>query len=472
MRENHNNRKFISNANKEEAAYRKVMVRIVPLMFLCYAISYLDRVNIAFAKLQMLGDLHISETNYAIAAGAFFWGYILFEIPSNLISYRVGPRRWIARIMVSWGLVSSLLIFIEPISNLFHISKPLTFYTLRFLLGVCEAGFFPAITLYIQNWFPASRQSRVFGWLFLALPLSLAFGSVLSGGVMEFADHAFGMRGWRWMVLLEGVPSIVLGLIVLVVLKETVNEAKWLDEGEKGYILSGLARDEGTHRKHNIKAAFLDWRVWMLMGVLFTLDTGFYGLAFWMPTLIHDSGVTKPFYVGLLTFIPFAVGGVAMVWNGAWAHQTGRWRTHMAIPAFLGGVGLMLSAYFSTSVGLSVLFLSIGTAGVISIPPVFWSLPGRFLSGAAAAAGLAFINSMGNFAGFAGSFITNEARIVTGNAANGTYALGLTLWICCVICILLPRTIFQQGQSGSANSDTSVMGGAASERAVTQGPKA
>ncbi|WP_454732157.1 MULTISPECIES: MFS transporter [Cupriavidus] len=424
----------------EDRLYRKVMLRILPLLLLCYVVAYLDRVNVGFAKLQMLDDLGMSDTVYAIGASVFFWGYFLFEMPSNLLLHRFGARFWIARIMVTWGIVSSSLAFVVPLAELFHVQTTTMFYSLRFLLGLCEAGFFPGVILYMNYWFPARRQSVAMSGFLVAIPLSLTVGGVISGWLMESTHGLAGMQGWQWMLLLEGIPSVLVAFLVLFALGDGIRSAKWLSNEEKAVLERNLARENGN-KSHRVGAALKNPRVWLLTFILLTFNTGFYGLAFWLPSIIRASGVTNTFHIGLLTAIPYLSAIVAMVWNARHSRKTGERRFHAAVPALIGGVGLILSAAFARHVELSIVLLTISTCGILALMPIYWTFPGQILSGPAAAAGIALINSIGNLSGFTGSMITGMAKELTGNINNGTYALGACLLVSCVLIVLIPRSL-------------------------------
>jgi MFS family permease len=424
----------------EEQLYRKVMWRVLPLLFLCYVVAYLDRVNVGFAKLQMLDDLGMSDSIYAIGASIFFWGYFIFEMPSNLLLHRYGARFWIARIMVTWGIVSSSLAFVGPLAGFFHVQTTTMFYALRFLLGLCEAGFFPGVILYLNYWFPARRQSLAMSGFLVAIPLSLTLGGVISGWLMEHTRGLLGFSGWQWMLLLEGIPSVLVAFVVLFWLGDGIQSAKWLSASEKALLQGNLERESGT-KTHSIGAALKNYRVWLLTFILLTFNTGFYGLAFWLPSIIRASGVQSTFHIGLLTAIPYLSAVVAMVWNARHSRKTGERRLHAAIPACIGGVGLILSAWFAHSVPVSIFFLTIATCAILGLMPIYWTFPGQILSGSAAAAGIALINSVGNLSGFTGSMITGVAKQMTGDINNGTYALGACLLVSCVLILLIPKSM-------------------------------
>jgi len=417
-----------------------VMRRILPLLLLCYVVAYLDRVNVGFAKLQMLGDLGMSDTIYAIGASIFFWGYFLFEMPSNLLLHKYGARFWIARIMVTWGIVSSSLAFIVPLASFFHVQTSTMFYTLRFLLGVCEAGFFPGVILYMNYWFPARRQSVAMSGFLVAIPLSLTLGGIVSGWLMENTHGMLGFSGWQWMLLLEGIPSVLVAFVVFFWLGDGIQSAKWLSASEKALLQSNLER-ESTAKTHGVAAALKSPRVWLLTIILLTFNTGFYGLAFWLPSIIRASGVQSTLNIGLLSAIPYLSAVVVMLLNAAHSRKTGERRLHAAIPACVGGVGLILSALFANNIPVSIIFLTVATCGILGLMPIYWTFPGQILSGTAAAAGIALINSVGNLSGFTGSMITGLAKQWTGNINNGTYALGACLLVSCGLILLIPKNM-------------------------------
>lgn len=427
----------------EDRTYRKVIVRILPVLLLCYMAAYLDRVNIGFAKLSMLEDLQFSNTVYALGASVFFWGYFLFEVPSNLLLHRYGARFWIARIMLSWAIVSMAVAFTQPLASFFHVESSTMFYVLRFLLGICEAGFFPGVILYLNYWFPTHRQSRVMSGFLMALPVSLTLGGILSGWLMTSMDGWHGMAGWQWMLLIEGVPSLVMAAIVFGCLCDNIDKAAWLSQQEKELLKANLKQD--AHGKvSRLKDAFFSPRVWLLVFILLTFNTGFYGLAFWMPSIIKSAGVTSSLEIGLLTAIPYGVAVIAMFLNARHSNRTGERRLHAAIPAFIGGCGLILSAAFAHDVVLSILFLTVAASGVLSLMPIFWTLPGTVLSGVAAAAGIGMINAFGNLSGFTGSMITAVAESLTGDINNGTYVLGLCLFISGALVMAIPAVMLKR----------------------------
>ncbi|MGT0195780.1 MFS transporter [Burkholderia pyrrocinia] len=402
-----------TEALHEDALYRKVILRIVPLFFLGFIMSYLDRVNIGFAKLQMAADFGLTNASFALGASVFFWGYMLFEIPSNLILRRVGARAWIARIMITWGIVSTLMIFSR---------NEAAFYSLRFLLGVCEAGFVPGVMYYTNTWLPARRQSGMYSLFLMALPIAVVFGAPLSGAIMETMDGVAGVRGWQWLFLLEGLPSAVLGVVILALLRNRPADVDWLTPREKQIIEANVAK-EAAFKSHRVADAFRTPKIYALIVVMILFNTAFYGLTFWMPTLFHDAGVANSLDVGLFTAIPFGVAAICMYMNAKVAERSGRLRRHGVVPVALAAVGLFVATVAHDSFWLALIMLTVATSGILSLMPIYWTLPGRVLSGAAAAAGLALINACGSLSGILGAMIIGYAGIRTGMAILAGFLL-------------------------------------------------
>ncbi|WP_226800306.1 MFS transporter [Burkholderia sp. Z1] len=401
----------------EDALYRKVVLRIVPLFFLGFIMSYLDRVNIGFAKLQMAADFGLTNASFALGASVFFWGYMLFEIPSNLILRRVGARAWIARIMITWGIVSTLMIFSR---------NEAAFYSLRFLLGVCEAGFVPGVMYYTNTWLPARRQSGMYSLFLMALPIAVVFGAPLSGAILETMNGVAGIKGWQWLFLLEGLPSAVLGVVILALLRNRPADVDWLTPREKQIIEANVAK-EAASKSHRVADAFRTPKIYALIVVMILFNTAFYGLTFWMPTLFHDAGVANSLDVGLFTAIPFGVAAICMYVNAKVAEKSGRLRRHGVVPVALAAVGLFVATVAHDSFWLALIMLTVATSGILSLMPIYWTLPGRVLSGAAAAAGLALINACGSLSGILGAMIIGYAGIRTGMAILAGFLLLCTV---------------------------------------------
>ena len=400
----------------EEHAYAKVFRRVVPFIMICYVVAYLDRINVGFAKLQMEIDLGFSQTVYGLGAGLFFIGYFFFEVPSNLIMYRVGARMWIARIMITWGLLSACFVFVKT---------PFWFYALRFLLGAAEAGFYPGVILYLTYWYPDRRRAAIVATFMAAIPIAGIFGNPLSGWIMDSFDQFAGMRGWQWMFLIEALPAVLMGICVLFFLNNGIREAKWLTEEEKLLLERNIEADAGGKKKspHSLGGVLKDHRVWMMSAIYFCFVMGQYGLTFWMPTLVKATGVKGNFTTGLLSAIPFLVAVVTMILCGRSAdrHRERRW--HLVIPALCGAVGFMVAAVTANNTAIAITFLSLAAAGVLTCAPLFWSLPTSFLRGSAAAAGIAAVNSIGNLAGFVSPYLIGFLKDITQNNRTGMYML-------------------------------------------------
>ncbi|MCT9073564.1 MFS transporter [Cupriavidus gilardii] len=429
-----------TNAGFEDAIYRKVSWRLVPFLLLCYVVAYLDRVNVGFAKLQMLNDLKFSETVYGLGAGVFFIGYFLFEVPSNVILHKVGARVWIARIMITWGLISAAMMFV---------TTPTMFYVLRFLLGVAEAGFFPGIILYLTYWYPAERRGRTTTWFMTAVALSGVIGGPLSGWIMQTFDGRNGWAGWQWMFLLEGIPSVLVGLWVLAFLDDRISHAKWLTAEEKTVLERNIAAETAHKEDMPIRRVLSSPRVWMMSAIYFSFVMGLYGISFWLPTIIRQTGVKGALDIGLLTAIPYGVAVLGMVLVARSADRTGERRWHIAIPAIAGAIGLVLSVLWHDRTVLAMVGLTLATIGIMTTLPLFWSLPTAFLAGTGAAAGIAMINSLGNLAGFISPYAVGWLKDLTQSTNAGMYLLAGCLVAGAVLTLLVPARLVSR-QQGAA----------------------
>ena len=418
----------------EKQTYAKVFWRIVPFLMLCYVIAYLDRVNVGFAKLQMGQDLGFSETVFGLGAGIFFLGYFFFEVPSNLLLHKVGARIWIARIMITWGLLSACFMFVESVRS---------FYILRFLLGLAEAGFYPGVILYLTYWYPAHRRARIVAVFMSAIPVAGIFGNPLSGWIMDAFHGVSSLHGWQWMFLIEAIPAVLIGVLVLFWLDNSIQKAKWLNDREKELLQKAVEEDQATGDKgvHSVRRVFVDSRIWWMAAIYFAFVMGQYAITFWLPSLVKATGVQGNFHIGLLSAIPFICAIVAMNWFGRSADLRRERRWHLIIPAFMGAVGFAVSASFTQNTAISLLFLSIAAAGVLTCAPLFWSLPTAFLSGTAAAAGIAAINSIGNIAGFVSPYLIGTLKDMTGSTAIGMYVLAFVLVLGAVGVWLVPKQL-------------------------------
>ena len=421
----------------ERAAYAKIGSRLLPLLFTCYIVAYLDRVNVGFAKLQMAASLDFSDAVYGFGAGIFFIGYFLFEVPSNLILERVGARVWIARIMITWAIVSAAFAFVNvipwgPLPALFGLPRvEFSFYALRFLLGVAEAGFFPGIILYLTYWFPAAQRARTVALFMTAIAVANVIGAPLSGAIMQYLDGAGGWPGWRWLFVLEALPSLLAGVAVLRWLPNGPAHARWLSEPERDAVMHCVEADHAAHSgagtAHSARAALVSGRVWALAFVYLTAAFALYGVNFWMPTLVQELGVARTDYlqVGLITMIPWGLAGVMMVIVGAHSDRTGERRWHATGSLLVTALGLLLLAVAGHAAVLSIIALSLVTCGVLSFLATFWAVPTSFLRHSAAAAGIAWINSVGNLGGHFGPDLIGRVRTATGSTASALVALAI-----------------------------------------------
>lgn len=398
----------------ERRVYRRVSWRLIPFLFACYIAAYLDRVNVGFAKLQMLDDLRMSETSYGIGAGIFFLGYFLFEVPSNLVLHRVGARRWIARIMITWAMLSAATMFVTSAG---------WFYLLRFLLGLAEAGFFPGIVLYLSRWYPASRRGRVMALFMTAVAISGVIGGPVSGWILDRFSGVNGWSGWQWLFLLEAIPAALLGVMVYFYLDDSIEQARWLSADERALLLARLHAEEVGVEHRSVGETLRNRRVLLLSGLYFSFVMGLYGLAFWLPQLIRTLGVREAWRVGVWSAVPYAVAAVAMVLVAVSSDHRGERRWHLALSALVGAVGLVAAGLFRTQQLAGMVSFSVAAAGILSIMPVFWTIPTSFLRGASAAAGIAVINSIGNLAGFLSPYMLGAVTDATGEATIALYVL-------------------------------------------------
>jgi MFS family permease len=400
---------------------------------LCYMASYMDRVNIGFAKLQMQQELGFSETVFGLGSGIFFLGYFLFEVPSNILMHKVGARVWIARIMISWGLLSGAFIWVKSVP---------AFYGLRFVLGLAEAGFYPGVILYLTYWFPARWRGRMIAVLMSAIPISSIVGNPLSGWVMDAMNHFGGVAGWKWMFIVEAAPAVLIGIAVLFYLDNSIAAAKWLDADEKRVLQSAVDQDNASQQTgvHSTAQAFADPRVWFMCLIYFCFVLGQYGLNFWMPTLLKTAGVKGATTIGIVSAIPYIVTLVMMNVLGHSADKRRERRWHLVIPALIGAAGFVV-APTAPNVGIAIAALSLAAAGAMTCAPLFWSLPTAFLAGAGAAAGIAVVNSVGNLAGFVAPFVVGYAKDMTGSAAVGMYAIAGGLVVGAICTLLTPAKL-------------------------------
>jgi MFS family permease len=424
----------------EDALYNKVASRIVPLLFCCYIAAYLDRVNVSFAKLQIQSDVpQINDTVFGLGAGIFFLGYFAFEVPSNIFMEKVGARFWIARIMITWGIVSTAMIFVN---------SPWVFYGLRLLLGFAEAGFFPGVILYLTYWFPSRRRGEMIAFFMLAIALTGVIGAPLSGWILHEFNGAAGLKGWQMLFLLEGIPSIVLGIFVPSLLANGVRSAHWLTEEEKLLLERNLQADEVRKEHLPLAGIFFNPQLILFAAIYFCCAMGLYGTGFWIPQLIKNTGVKDPLYVGLLTAIPYGFGAVAMVVMGRSSDRSGERRVHFALASFLGAAGIVISNLFRQNTLIAMVGLTLATLGILATFPLFWPMPTAMLAGTAAAAGIAWINSLGNLAGFFGPSIVGWFTDLTKRSDYGLYVVAAALVLGAILVLgFVPRKFTGEGAS-------------------------
>jgi ACS family tartrate transporter-like MFS transporter len=424
----------------------KVSWRLLPLIVVCYLMAYIDRTNISFAALTMNQDLGFTAYIYGWGAGIFFLGYALFEVPSNMVLHRAGARLWIARIMITWGIISGLMA---------AVSGPVSFLVLRFLLGVAEAGFFPGIIFYLTLWFPAAYRARAISILYLAVPVSNTIASVISGAILEM-NGILGLRGWQWMFILEAIPAVLLAFVVIARMTERPAKAHWLEEHERRWLESELAAEQRAveSRGHpSMLRALTDWRVLVLSAIYLTSVTASYGIVFFMPQIIKGLGLSNVM-TGLVTAIPYTVGVIGLL---AWGYSSDRRnerRWHLIISTGLAALGLALAGWFSQSF-IAVAAMCIATVGIYGSRPSFWPMPSLFLTGGAAAVGMALINSIGNLGGYVGPFIVGWIKDSTKSFEMALYFLAACAFASAMITFLALRTTHGHGPKAAQGSLTS-----------------
>jgi ACS family tartrate transporter-like MFS transporter len=428
----------------------KVSKRLVPFLIICYFVAYLDRVNVSFAALTMNQDLGLSQTAFGFGAGIFFVAYFIFEVPSNLLLERFGARKWIARIMLSWGILSGAMAFIPDIARLTGIGNENAFYLLRVLLGIAEAGFFPGIIFYLTLWFPTEYRARIVGYFMAAIPLSTVIGGPISG-LLLYLHGGLGFAGWQWLFIIEAVPAIILAGVVFFYLTDRPAEATWLMPEERSWLVERLAleqRQRQAVRDYSVVESLVNPRVLGLSLVYFGAVAMNYGLSFFLPQIVNAFGLNT-FLTTLVSTAPYAVGVIGMVWWGRRSDRVGERRFHTAIPLFVAAAGIAVSIALDDPT-LKMIALSVAGFGIFACLPVFWTLPTAFLSGAAAAAGIAVINSIGNLAGFAGPFAMGWIKDHTGSYTGGLLLLAALGFIAMGAALMLGRDDAKQGATVAA----------------------
>ncbi|MHA6196144.1 MFS transporter [Pseudomonas wadenswilerensis] len=401
---------------RQQSTHSTVTWRLMPLLLVCYLFAHLDRINIGFAKMQMSADLHFSDTVYGLGAGLFFIAYAMFGVPSNMALDRVGPRRWIATLMVVWGALSTSMLLVESASG---------FYVLRFLLGVAEAGFFPGILVYLNRWYPARRRAGITALFAIAVPMAGVVGGPLSGGILELFHDAAGLRGWQWMFLLEGAPVILLGLVVLKCLPDSFDSVNWLSAEQKRDLREQLAQEETRKPINSFGGILSDARVWLLVAVYCAVMLAVNTLAFWMPTLIHGAGIGSDGRVGLLSAVPYLAGCFFMIACGRSSDRRRERRWHLCVPLLMSAAGIAVAGIAPENATLVMSGLIVAGMGASAALPMFWQLPPAFLSNTTQAAGIGLISSLGSIASFAAPYLIGWMRDTTHSASLALYVLAV-----------------------------------------------
>ena len=413
-----------------ERALSKARWRLIPFLFLLYIVAYLDRVNVGFAAIDMNRDLGFSATVYGTGSGVFFISYFLLEVPSNLMLARLGARVWIARIMLTWGALSMAMMFVNSVP---------VFYALRFLLGAAEAGFFPGVIFYLTQWFPARERGKAVALFMTATAMAGVIGAPLSSALLQL-DGWQGLRGWQWLFLVEGLPAVLLTPAVLAWLDDSPAQATWLRPAERQALADAVAADHAAALQVHVslREALANPRLWALAALYFCIVIAFYGVTFWLPQILQAAEGLSAAQTVLLTAVPYALAAVAMVIAGVHSDRTGERRWHVAVPALVGATGFALTIAVSSLAPVAALMtLSLAAVGIWSALGPFWALPPAFLRGAAAAGGIAVINSIGNLGGFAGPFLVGYVRDATGSFGGGLAVLALALVIGAAIAVAL-----------------------------------
>ncbi|WP_439884517.1 MFS transporter [Pseudomonas syringae] len=414
--------------------YRRITLRLIPFIFICYLFNYLDRVNVGFAKLQMLDALSFSETVYGLGAGIFFIGYVLCGLPSNLALNRFGPGRWIGLMMISWGTFSTCLLFV---------TTPVEFYVLRFLTGMAEAGFFPGIVLYLSRWYPNQRRGRIMALFMSAIPVSGLLGGPFSGWILShFAAGQGGMAGWQWMFLIQGLPTVALGVLAFFLLCDKVEDAHWLAPEQRQRVKIDITQDElnrPVQGKSSVASVLTMPFIWILGFIYFCIQSGVYAINFWLPSIIKNLGFSDALVIGWISAVPYLMAGVFMLLVGRSADLRNERRWHLVVPMLMGATGLIIAANFASVPLVAILGLTIATMGALTNLPMFWPLPTALLSASVAAGGLALINSIGQMAGFLSPYLVGWIKDQTGSTTMALYSLAALTIVGSLVALRISR---------------------------------
>lgn len=418
------------------SALARVRSRLIPFLFILYLVAYLDRVNISFAASEMRADLGISLAAYGLGAGIFFIGYFIFEVPSNLILRRVGARVWIARIMLTWGVISGLTAFV---------TTEWQFYLVRFLLGAAEAGFFPGVVLYLTFWVPRAERARTMALFLTATAVAGVIGAPISGALLTL-DGVGGLQGWQWLFIVEAIPAVVLAVIVWLRLPDGPHEARFLTPDQRTDLAETMRQeDEETPGAERLAAAFRSGRVWVLSLLYLAIVIGFYGISLWLPLLVkREFPDLGPVALGFITAVPYLCAVIAMVAVGRSSDRRRERTWHLALPLVAGALGLFFAAYAGSAIGM--IAICVATAGIYAALGPFWTLPPAFLRGAAAAAGIAWINSIGNLGGFLGPYTLGRLADADGGVASGLAVLAAIALAAAVLAVIVARAVQRSGK--------------------------
>ena len=415
----------------EQRTMAKVSRRLVPFLIICYFVAYLDRVNVGFAGLTMRADLGLTAAAFGLASGIFFFTYFIFEVPSNLLLHRFGARKWIARIMLTWGLISGATAFATGAHS---------FYVLRLLLGAAEAGFFPGIIFYLTLWFPSVYRARIVAAFMAAIPASSVIGAPISS-LLLYLDGIAGLKGWQWLFLVEGLPAVVMAVVVFFYLTDRPAQAHWLEPEERDWLAARLDAEERQRRAQeeiSVGRALCDRRVLTLALIYFGAVAANYGTGFWLPQIIQGFGALTKLEIGLITTLPYLVGVVGMVWWGRRSDRKMERKGHLAVALVVAAAGIAVAALIGNP-ALKMAVLTIAGFGVFASLPVFWTLPAAFLSGSAAAAGIAIINALGNLAGFFGPYAMGWIKDATGSFEGGLLVIAALVVVSLIATLILPH---------------------------------
>jgi MFS transporter, ACS family, tartrate transporter len=412
----------------ESETMRRVGRRLIPLLMVCYFAAYLDRVNVGFAALTMNKALGLSAEIFGIGSGIFFLGYFLFEVPSNLILEKVGARRWIARILITWGVISGATAFV---------TGTWTFLGIRFLLGLAEAGFYPGIILYLTWWFPSSYRSRIIGIFMTAIPISIVTGSLISSQILRIGDWG-GLASWQWLFILEAIPAIILGFVVMVYLTDGPSQAKWLEPAQREWLARRIADERAAkeaRRNYSLAETMRHPRVWLLTLVYFGQNVSGYGLVIFLPQIVSRFGVGVGLN-GVISALPFVAGAFAMVWWGTHADRANEHRYHTAAACLLNFAGLAVCIFLQNPI-LMMVAIILSQMGQSAIAPTFWALPTAMLTGTAAAGGIAMINAVGNLGGFLGPYMMGAIKDASGSFAIGLLSIAMGTLVATIVLLVM-----------------------------------